>query len=499
MMKSRIRERLGISFGHSLAMVTTQRTKEICQIVRLKSTQVFFVAGTCLVTVMVTLFCIGFMTRYEVENEVANVADVDYWKDRVASSQKIWYDKGIEELNEALRSPKGPMYPKNVRIFVVQGIDGRDLAAYRFPAKDLSQGNTNYIWDQFPHLVRLKNSCSQQFPCQVDRVSRALWSGIPLDKVPESQPDCGKMTNETKNPLSILRQAQLVGLRTGFVTNQRITGYTAAALGNTNSNYECDERMPLGSSTTGCQDIARQLISGETGKSLNVIIGGGRQMLSSLVPKTKWDPVDELLCESNDGRNLLKEWRNQKLKESKVNPIRFELVQRTDELESLNASSYDHLLGVMANGDLSGNLKAPSLKLMVEKSLQVMEKQGQGYLLIVEQFVQSGMDKLKELQMLNETLFNLHKDQDTLTLVLMTNAIYPKARLDVSEETELISNLPETFKESELEIQQRLYEMPSESLLFAHGPKSSIFHGIRKETFLAHAVSHVLSKSRPSP
>ncbi|XP_016996817.2 alkaline phosphatase 4 [Drosophila takahashii] len=480
-------------------MVTAQRTKEVCQIVRLKSTQVFLVAGTCLLTVMITLLCIGLMTRYEVQNEVANVADVDYWKDRVAPSQKIWYDKGIDELNEALRSSKGPQYPRNVRIFLVQGVDGRDLAALRFPTRDISQENENFLWDQFPHLVRLKNSCSQQFPCQVERVSKALWSGIPLDRVPESPTDCRDLVNATKTPLSILRQAQLAGLRTGFVTTQRITGSTGAALANTHSNYECDERMPLGSSKSGCQDIARQLISGETGKSLNVIIGGGRQMLSSLVPVSKWDPVDELLCESSDGRNLLKEWRNHKLRESKINPIKFELVQRTDELESLNASSFDHILGIMANGDLSGNAKAPSLQLMVEKSIELLKKPGQGYLLIVEQFIQSGMDKRKELQLLNDTLANLHKDQDALTLVLLTNAMYPKPTLDVSEETETIEHLSDTFNASELEMQQRLYQMPSESLLFARGPKSAIFHGIRKETFLAHAVSHVLSRSRTKP
>ncbi|EDW96770.2 alkaline phosphatase 4 [Drosophila yakuba] len=476
-------------------MVTTQRTKEICQIIRLKSTQVFLVAGSCLVTVMVTLLCIGFMTRYEVENEVANVADVDYWKDKVATSQKIWYDKGIDELNEALR-PTDFTYPKNVRIFVLQGIDGRDLAGLRFPNRDTSRGNTNFIWDRFPHLARLENSCSQQFPCEVARVSRAFWSGIPLDKVPESQEDCGRAFNATQTSISILRQAQLAGLRTGFVTTQRITGFTGAALGNTNGNFECNERMPRSAIESGCQDIAHQLISGETGKSLNVLIGGGRQMLSSLVPNTKYDPVDELLCESNDGRNLLKDWRTQKLRESKVNPIIFDLIQRSDELDSLNASSFDYLMGVMANGDLSGNSKAPSLKLMVEKSLQVLNKYKQGYLLIVEQFIPSGVDKREQLQLLNDTLVNLHKDQETLTLVLMTSAIYPKASLDVSEETETISLLPEIFNEPESEIQKRMYQMPSESLLFAQGLKSPIFHGVRKETFLAHAVSHVLSRSR---
>lgn len=91
---------------------------------------------------------------------------------------------------------------------------------------------------------------------------------------------------------------------------------------------------------------------------------------------------------------------------------------------------------------------------MVDKSLNVLTKYKQGYLLIVEQFIPSGIDKREQLQLLNDTLVNLHKDQDTLTLVLMTNAIYPKPSLDVSEETETISLLPEIFNEAESEIQK---------------------------------------------
>ncbi|KAH8271279.1 hypothetical protein KR018_005635 [Drosophila ironensis] len=476
-------------------MPTTRRTKELCRTVRLKSTQVFIVAGTILVTVLVTLLCIGMMTRYEVEHEVANVANVDYWKDKVSAAQKIWYDEGIAELNEALRTQRGPVFPINVRIFLVQGIDGRDLAAFRFSGvSEKSLENVNFVWDSYPHLARLKNSCSLRSPCPVGSVSRGFWSGIPLETSLRREPDCSMAGNQTDAFVSVLRQAQLAGLRTGFVTTQRITGSTGAALYG-NSKYECDERMPVGSIQRGCQDSARQLVFGDTGKSLNVIIGGGRQMLSSLVPKPKWDPVDELLCLSGDGRNLLKEWRNQKLRHSKIEPIRFDVVQRTDELESLNASSFDYLMGVMANGDLSSNTKAAPFNLLVEKALQVLRRENRGYFLIVEHFVQPGMDKRKQLKLLNETLTNLPTHDDTLSLVLFTNAIYPKPTLDMSEETETISHLPEAFDTEDIKIQRRLRDMPSESFLFAKGPKSSLFYGVQKETFLAHSLAYVLSRT----
>lgn len=41
-----------------------------------------------------------------------------------------------------------------------------------------------------------------------------------------------------------------------------------------------------------CKDIARQLVENEPGRSINVIMGGGRQCMESDVTSTQQDPVD---------------------------------------------------------------------------------------------------------------------------------------------------------------------------------------------------------------
>lgn len=449
------------------------RWKRVCLLLRFKSTQLFIVAGSVLLSLLVTILCIGFTIRYEVQNEVANLSGVDYWRDKVSPAQQLWYDRGIEELTRAMRLYSNRRRPRNVQILLVSGVDGRALAAARFPNRgqegnDTSQ-HSSFLWDRFPHTARLKNSCSSSSPCDAVNVFKSLWTGVPLKYVsPASHLDTN--CSQSQQFHSVLRQAQLAGMRTGFVTNQRITGPTAAALYAqiAQTNWECDGLMPLRAIESGCRDVAGQLIYGEAGQALNVILGGGRQMLSAKVPTFNWDPVQEQLCRARVGRNLLRDWQKQKLKLNSTK--HFELVQQASELSSLNASNLDHLLGVLANGDLSDNPRAPSLELMLEKALQVLRRPtGLGYLLIVEHHVKQQADAIAQLQLLNQTLSSLLGQRDVLTLVLLHNGNYLTAGRDVSEETELVSSLQDSFLGDELQLQWRLQQMPSESLLFAQG------------------------------
>ncbi|CAG9824652.1 unnamed protein product, partial [Phaedon cochleariae] len=66
--------------------------------------------------------------------------------------------------------------------------------------------------------------------------------------------------------------------------------------------------LKSGQDPTICQDIARQLIFGDTGKNLQVILGGGRK---KFLPK---EVVDEegKRGERSDGANLIEEWKKQK-------------------------------------------------------------------------------------------------------------------------------------------------------------------------------------------
>jgi alkaline phosphatase len=95
---------------------------------------------------------------------------------------------------------------------------------------------------------------------------------------------------------SILKWAQDDGRATGIVTTTRITHATpAAAYASVASRYhESDEGMPA-----GCTDIADQLVTGQVGEKLTVVLGGGlRHFLPNTVPGGR----------RTDNRNLIEEW-----------------------------------------------------------------------------------------------------------------------------------------------------------------------------------------------
>ncbi|XP_030376092.1 alkaline phosphatase, tissue-nonspecific isozyme [Scaptodrosophila lebanonensis] len=436
--------------------------------------------------------------RYEVDNEVANVMDVSYWKDKVSPEQQFWYDKGIEELSLALSVNEVPQHPRNVLLFLVNGFDASDLAAARFPEAYSNTRPSNYIWDNFPNVARIRNSCSLRDGCDAGTVATALfggvranWHTVGVDSA-VAVGNCSASLTASHQVQSVIRQAQMAGLRTGFVTTQRVTGATGAALyaHSPDSSWECDAAMAFSSVEEGCRDVALQLVYGATGSSLNVVLGGGRQMLSTELPKNLWDIPDELLCQPADGRNLLREWQTEKQKHAK----RFELVQSASQLQALNASSLDYLLGVMANGDLENNPQAPKLQLMLDKALQVLRLEEAGYLLVAEQYMSQSVaeDQFKVLRSLNETITTLIQNaKETLFLVLFTKGDYMEYGSDTSGEKPAVDNLWDVFEDDSL-LELRLKEMFSESVLFAKGPKSSLFYGVRDDTYLAHALAYAL-------
>lgn len=116
-----------------------------------------------------------------------------------------------------------------------------------------------------------------------------------------------------------------------------------------------------------CKDIARQLIENEPGRSFNVIMGGGLRSFEGTERR-------------KDGRNLTSEW-------IKAHP-RGEFVTKRSQLLSLSAHT-EHVLGIFApshmhfNADRDEKLE-PSLAEMTSRALQVLKRNSNGFLLVVE-------------------------------------------------------------------------------------------------------------------
>ncbi|KAG8264606.1 hypothetical protein J6590_008544 [Homalodisca vitripennis] len=173
----------------------------------------------------------------------------------------------------------------------------------------------------------------------------------------------------------------------GFVTTTRVTHATPSALYAhcPNRRWECEDKMP--SSAAQCKDIARQLVEDEPGKSINVIMGGGRQCMMTNINVSESDPRDTWSCSRKDGRNLIKHWIDEKEREG----LRHAYLSTTDDLNKLDIDNVDYVMGIFANGHLKLDHERdrtpsgmPSLSQMTETALKVLLKNKKGFLLVVE-------------------------------------------------------------------------------------------------------------------
>lgn len=64
-------------------------------------------------------------------------------------------------------------------------------------------------------------------------------------------------------------------------------------------------------------------------------MGGGRQCLISNVNGTNADPIDTWACYSKDGRNLIKDWKLDKVKRGST----YAIVKNSHELENVDLNT----------------------------------------------------------------------------------------------------------------------------------------------------------------
>lgn len=155
-----------------------------------------------------------------------------------------------------------------------------------------------------------------------------------------------------------------------------------------------------------CKDIARQLVEDEPGRNIKVntflnlltttfdiltfivqvIMGGGRQMLQSNSTAKPGDPINTRDCYSQDGRNLIDDWTTDKVERNFTQAV----VQNTGELLGVDPDKTDFLLGAFANGHMSmdwerltGPEGQPSLEEMTTTAVKILQKSKKGFVLMV--------------------------------------------------------------------------------------------------------------------
>lgn len=239
------------------------------------------------------------------------------------------------------------------------------------------------------------------------------------------QSDCLGQNDTANHVDSIIKHAQDIGMRTGIITNTRITHATPAGTYAhiANRNWENDARVMLdGGSTSDCPDIAYQMIHSQVGKRLNVIMGGGRQEFLTELEKD----IDGIFGKRTD-KNLIKEWMHLHRRQH------HKYIETREQLLDVD-KNVEKLLALFDSNHLPYNLdevaiEKPKLNEMVDKALDILEAKDdeKGFFLFVEGgkidhahhhgLAQKALDETLEFEKAVELARSRTNEDDTLIVV----------------------------------------------------------------------------------
>ena len=296
-----------------------------------------------------------------------------------------WFLDGQEQLSSVERERNRTGRARNIILFVGDGLDVVTVTAARIRQGQLrgQTGEENLLsFEHFPHRALLKTyNTNQQVPDSAG-AGTALIAGVKTkagvvgldEKAVRS--DCASAKG--REVVSIAALAQRAGLATGVVTDARLTHATpAATFGHSpERNWESDADMPLRAIREGCIDLARQLVEGRVGASLDVAMGGGRRVF---LPESFVDSQGELGVRE-DERNLIDEWQAAR--------PQGRYVSNREELLSLEPGEKGPVLGLFAADHMEFQAGSdpvePSLPEMTAKAIEILSQNKKGYFLLVE-------------------------------------------------------------------------------------------------------------------
>ncbi|XP_022124889.2 alkaline phosphatase-like [Pieris rapae] len=350
----------------------------------------------CRVVIMVFTIRTGVLSPAPMNAEVKETYDRQYW-----------YTQAQETLQKRLQyvTGKNPI-AKNVILVVGDGMSLTTATAARIlrgQRRGHSGEDTDLVWDTFPAVALAKtynvdaqtgesSACATALLCGV----KARYETLGLDATGRFN-NCASAVHSKVT--SLIDWAHDAGKSSGIVTTARITHATPAALyAHAPSRYwEDDSRVPP-TVRRDCKDIALQLVENEPGKSINVLMGGGRRhFLPNVTPDPEHPSRDGRRL---DGRNLAEDWAREK----KRRHLRAQYIHTREQLAKLDPRNVDYLLGLFEYSHMefnaergavadteegagaTGNGKAedPSLADMTRVALSILTKNNKGFFLLLE-------------------------------------------------------------------------------------------------------------------
>lgn len=305
------------------------------------------------------------------------------------SSNPDWYKMGLEAIEARANRVINNGKAKNVILFIGDGMGISTLTASRILEGQLhgKAGEEHTLsFEHFPYTALVKTyNTNVQVPDSAGTAT-AMVTGVKtkagvlsLDQR-AMRAVCGDVNRHVVP--TILEKAEDHGLATGIVSSARITHATPAATyaHSPDRNWENDSKLTAEAKTSGCIDIAKQMVYSPHGDGIDVILGGGRAHFFANTMADREQPNKK--GKRKDGLDLMSLWKSHAGKREVVTN-RKQLMQLGDETEQvLGLFSSSHLpYHVDRNPELD-----PSLTELTKKAITMLKRKGgdKGFFLMVE-------------------------------------------------------------------------------------------------------------------
>ncbi|BFF97479.1 membrane-bound alkaline phosphatase [Drosophila madeirensis] len=299
------------------------------------------------------------------------------------ATQAYWHEASKQLLREKLSQVRNTNRAKNIILFLGDGMGLATLAAAR---SYIGGEEQKLSFEEFPFTGLSKTYSVDKITPDSACTSTSYLCGVKANygtigvNAHVLRGDCQAMANASNHVFSLGKWAMDSGKAAGLVTTTRVTHASPSGVYAHTADREWENNALLeegcGEQAAGLQDIAMQLIYGEVGSKLKVMLGGGKRNF--------YDPEFYDKGRRTDGRNLVEEF--EALQEGNT------FVKTQKKLLKVNATETGRLLGLFSSGHMHYHVEQladpennePTLEEMTEKAIEVLSTEEQGYFLFVE-------------------------------------------------------------------------------------------------------------------
>ncbi|XP_055371329.1 membrane-bound alkaline phosphatase-like [Condylostylus longicornis] len=306
-------------------------------------------------------------------------------------TKEFWITKGKKFVEDQRKLKENKNIAKNVIFFIGDGLSLSTIAASRV----YQYGEENSLsFEHFPYIGLAKTYAIDKIVPDSASTSTSYLCGVKANygtlgvNGNIKRKDCEATLQEQYYTTSIGKWALDKKKSIGLVTTTRVTHaspgglYAHIAERNWENNEEIEKNCKNYENYKKIKDIAVQLIHGDVGSEMTVVLGGGRREFRDKKMN------DEIGLENarTDGRDLIAEWKSIGDENNENRTFVFD----RQGLSNVDVEKTDRLLGLFNSGHMKYKMEAkdyePSLEEMTETAIKLLQNKNDenGYFLFVE-------------------------------------------------------------------------------------------------------------------